>query len=929
MKICFLNVQGLDGKNDIVLDFVTENLATVLCICEHWMSHSDLEYYYLNGYKLANCYSRKVHKRGGVAILLKDYLEYSKIDLDFLCTEICFEATAICIEKLRLIIVSLYRSPNGNPEIFLRNLEKLFLFLGKKKKYKVIMGGDINAHFDVNTYKKSVTDFKNILRQFDYAVCNYKPTRQNACLDNIFTNLPVNTTRNEVIFFPFSDHDSVWITLKNDEYNCHKEFALYKLIKTRPITTSKMNNFIISLLNEDWKSLYGLGMVNANDTFGYFLNRFISIFHSSFPEKQIRVKKRNILENKFSKKLPWYTTKLTNMKNKLMAYYNLYRNVKNEYNKSNYIRERAKYKRAIVEEKKKYNQTYIENSTNKTSRAWKLINNVVKNNKNEKVRIDPDELNTFFKKSVETVKDNADKTRMNIHEGNDRLVNYPYTFEFRYVIPDDVRRIVRRLKLSDSKDIYEMTNNFIKKIIDYIVEPLTYCINKCLMEGIFPNILKASIVIPIYKNGDRLCPSSYRPISLVPIFSKIIESVVKEQVYQYLNAYNMLNESQFGFRAGHSTIDAIEKLVNCIYEVFENKGFALCTFCDLSKAFDCVEHNLLLGKMKRYGFQGKNLDFFKSYLEERTQTVSINGRTSSSIKIQHGVPQGSVLGPLLFILMINDLPLNVLAKTFLYADDTTLLNTSNTLNDLKTEHDNTIADIKVWFKTNGFFLNEEKTKQLIFTLNSGGEKTDNVKFLGVILDRQLTWKPHVEYICVKLARTISLIRNLKDIVPSNYLRMAYFAFFQSTLEYGLLLWGGTSYINEVLLLQKKVIRIIGGVSFNEHCKPIFCKLKIMTVVNLHIYKVLVYVKQNINDMSRRQDIHQYYTRSAKCVDVPYTRLSKIKQSYATQGIKFWNKLPTHIQNLNVNQFKSRIHNWLVQVPFYSTKEYHEYKNICI
>lgn len=507
----------------------------------------------------------------------------------------------------------------------------------------------------------------------------------------------------------------------------------------------------------------------------------------------------------------------------------------------------------------------------------------------------------------------------------------PDNFAFTEVTPDVVLDIVYGFKNSDSVDFYGVSVNLLKKVINCIVEPLTHCLNKCMVENKFPDALKISRVVPIYKKGERDCPASYRPISITPVFSKVLESIMYRQVSTYLESFNIISNAQYGFRKGKSTIQAMDSLVKFVLQVFEAKGLAQATFCDLSRAFDCVEHSILLDKLTYYGMSITSTNMFKSFLENRKQIVCIGSERSSVINVKFGVPQGSVLGPLLFVLMINDLPSFVNSYSVLYADDTTFLTVSKDYETLKNLTENTLSQASLWFRANGFLLNESKTQQLDFSLRELpiGDRVREVKCLGIYIDSRLSWEAHINNMAARLSRVIYLIRNLKSHISDNYIRSTYFAFFQSIMSYGILLWGNSSYVHTILLLQKKVIRIICGAQRLDHCRPLFIGLRCLTVINLYIYNVLLYVKGNISNLALRESIHSHETRNRKCIDIPFQRLTKTQKNYETLGLKMYNKLNQQLQELPVNIFKAKLYEFLVNNPFYSITEFFEGESIAM
>lgn len=825
----------------------------ILCLSEHWATESELKYVKLDNYKITNSYCRKIRIRGGVAIYINKSLScsVSRLDLDFLCVEQIFEATGIVLDHLKLVVISLYRSPKGIIDVFLEKLDMLLHVLRETKwlHFDIVIGGDLNADFDITTQKRSVTDLQNLLRQCNLHSVNKRPTREQACLDNVFVNFKTNELSCDVTVFPFSDHDSVSLNYRSrfplNKSNITK--PVQKLVTTRPVTDEKIAWFCKSLAELDWfgqcfdDTHYTLSEdLPANILFDRFLKTFLAQFNVCIPKKKCKVTDKGLKTKIPNRHNTWYTEQLSTLKNQVMLLYNIYNRLKTGHARSAYVTCRNEYKKALVEAKKSHNLKSIEKSTNKCKTAWNLINSVAKDERIDKIKISPQKFNDFFIKSVEEVGCAIIKPEISpsllLSNSVCRSTNASI-LNFHKVSPGLVLRVVKQLKCSDSVDIYDLSCNIVKKVINCIVHPLTHCINKCLSEGYFPDELKLSRVVPVYKKGDKDAPSSYRPISIVPVFSKVLECIIYQQLRDYFENLGIISKSQYGFRKNLSTVDAIDSVVKYIHRVFEDKGFAQVTFCDLSKAFDCVEHKILLEKLDFYGVRGNSLNLLKSYLHNRKQAVCVGKELSSMEQVKVGVPQGSVLGPFLFLIMINDLPLCIKSNTVLYADDTTFLHSSNDLISLKTCVSETVAQASYWFKANGFLLNENKTQQMVFSLRDKlpSEDPTYVKFLGVNLDDKLSWGQHVKYISGKLSRVIYLLRRLVDCVPTKYVRVSYFSFFQSIISYGIILWGNSSYIHDILLLQKKAIRVITGSPYKAHCKPLFCEQKILTVINLYIY----------------------------------------------------------------------------------------------
>ena len=338
-----------------------------------------------------------------------------------------------------------------------------------------------------------------------------------------------------------------------------------------------------------------------------------------------------------------------------------------------------------------------------------------------------------------------------------------------------------------------------------ISRSLACIFNESITLSTFPDKLKWARVIPIYKKGAHNEPSNYRPISLLSVFGKLFEKLMFKRLYEYLDNLNTFYPVQFGFREKHST-NALISMTESIKSTIDNGDYGCGVFNDLKKAFDTVNHSILLKKMEHYGIRGIALNWFTSYLSNRKQYVSVNGHTSEHLNISCGVPQGSVLGPLLFLIYINDLP-NVTRHLsfYLFADDTNIYFEAKDLETLQKIMKRELRHVKKWLEANKLALNVEKTNFVVFhspakkvtelvILKFGCKKitgASHVKFLSVLLDETLSWRSHLVELSRKLARSVSIFYKLRHYVPLDILISIYYALFYPFLTYGIVVWGAT------------------------------------------------------------------------------------------------------------------------------------------
>ena len=531
----------------------------------------------------------------------------------------------------------------------------------------------------------------------------------------------------------------------------------------------------------------------------------------------------------------------------------------------------------------------------------------------------------------------------------DYLSKIPRNDKSLYLRPTDAKEIesiINKLLNKNSSGWDGVSNKLIKAIKSSILHPLTMLFNKSMSEGVFPTIMKPACVSPLHKGGKLNLSTNYRPISLLPVLSKVLEKLLHARTYSFLNSTGQLYNSQYGFREKHSCENAVQELMSGILKGKENKKHTAVVYLDLSKAFDTLKHDILLSKLDLYGIRGTALHWFKSYLSNRIMQVKClsgdppENHLSKSYQVQYGVPQGSCLGPMLFILYCNDLHMNLEdCAGILFADDTTIYKTHENIRYLKWCIEEELTRLMDWFMANSLTLNLDKSVCMLFTdkpainfdLIVGNvtlKRIKNTKFLGVHIDDKLQWNVHVSKLLLKLKRNLNLLKVGKNYLNSHAKRIIYFAHWQSHLNYCLSVWGNSvsdSTIQKLQKLQDRCVALIGGNESKE-------RTKILTVRNLiklenakfghklrHKNLPRKIMECALTDQlgCRLDKTHKYNTRNKQLPNIPNAKSSKYLKSVFCQGPLIYSQLNVKLKSIEnyklfVKKYKAVLHENLKQ-----------------
>ncbi len=932
-SILHTNIRSLSLHHDelVSLSAHTKLNLDVIGVSEIWHSNdnpisSNVDISGFNFFKTSS-----LTQNGGVGLFIRNSLTFKpRIDLDS-CTD-DFETVWVEIDNKKdknFLICCVYRHPSSKVDNLTSHFQNLLSNISSNKF--VFIMGDFNVNLLDYASHSPTTDFVNNFFSHNLLPCIHHPTRVSehraSVIDNIYTNATNANITSGNILMQISDHFPQFLVLKNAQVS-HNKSESFK----HDYSKFKDDKFL-----EEFNQTNFTYFENSNMDVNQRFDRFLKDL-STLTNKHAPIKRRSRREIKLKDK-PWINDKIQKMMRIRDRILLKLRKKRNNNNLTLYKKFRNRVCNEIKKSKESYFHNFFSTNTQNMKKLWSGIKTIISHKSSNSSSInkikdmegnvtsEPSEISNIFNDFFVNVADEITKTIPKTPKSPlDYLSNR--TSNSLFLTPVTSIEVYDLINILNSAKSVGPNSIPIKllKILGASVSPLlALLVNQSFQSGVFPDKLKIAKVITLFKKGNPELPSNYRPISLLPIFSKPFEKLMYRRLFRFLEVHNVLYSLQFGFQENHSIDHALVSLTEAIRNTLDNKRFGCGIFIDLQKAFDTVNHKILLSKLEHYGVRGCALEWFRSYLSDRKQYVTVNGSNSNLLSITCGVPQGSVLGPLLFLVYINDLPnASNKLKFYLFADDTNIYFESIDLSNLLRTVNKELKSIKRWLDANKLSLNIDKTNYIIFHSSSRNVPSDStikigkkyikrvkfVKFLGILLDEHLSWKYHLSELSKKLARTCGIFFKIRNLLPFDVLLCLYNALFLSFLQYGLIVWGQTFalYTDPIFKLQKKAVRAISFQPRLSPSLPIFKDLKLLKFSEIFELRLLTFVYDSVNKTSPscfhdffllNSSVHQYSTRKASQGDLYLSRMNSLQyglKSIRYLGAKLWNALPVEIRN---------------------------------
>lgn len=914
----YLNIQGTINNFAEIETNINENIDFICLVETHLKSEDENALIEINNFNIFRCDSESRHT-GGVMFYVRQSWKTDIIRCIAVNLDIWMLVIRVKKDNNTFYLGGIYRSPRymGINNEFYDKFNNLIEDVYELDN-DIILMGDFNIDWikisnQLDKCKQILNDhgFKQVVDSYTRITGDSKTLIDWVIINQYNNSIKVKIDENLKI----SDHETIRILFdKESIINNKKKIRILKYDKQR------LRN---KICRSDIMTTY---YVHVNEKAKIFSKNLQDIVKEFITETEIN-----------NKENAWFTNDLRILKSEKIEIYKRAKWTNNNEEWIKYREIRNKYKNRINLSKNKYICDKIENSYNQKM-MWKNIKNlVIKKPINdinevifEKGKVDDkktiaNELNKYFIESIDKINNSIDNVQYVNYVSNNN-----YVFKFSQINIEALLNVIK--SMNDKKDRNLINRNIFIDAFELIGHNLVTIMNDSMSSGVYPETWKESLVVPVQKTKNAKKAQDFRPVNTIITEAKILEKIVHEQIVKYFENNDIISERQSGFRKMHSCESLINLVItNWKMAIDENKC-VVAVFLDLRRAFETIDKNILIQKLQKYGIMGNELNWFKSYLNGRIQKTKVNDVISETIEVKLGVPQGSILGVLLFLIYINDIEKIInKCEIVLFADDALIYYIGENANECVQQVNQDLNDLSYWFKMNKLKLNIDKTKGMIINgITESIIKIDNdeieivneIKYLGIIIDNKLKFHKNIDYICRKVAKKIGFMRRIRQKISMKCAIQIYNTMVKPHFEYcsSVIYMCNNEEKTRLQKLQNKAMRVIlklnrfaSGSAMLETLKWMNIEKKIKMNVLIIIFKIKnnLYPKYLSDKLLYGNDIHHYRLRNIFNFRLNYFRKEKTKNMMMYKGLKLYNTLPVNIkQESNLRKFKHLIKDYI-------------------
>ena len=909
--------------------------------CETFIkAHTPKSVYNIDSYKFFQK-NRDTAARGGIGIYVKEEIPAKIITLPSQLEQPELLFVEITIGTNKIAVGEIYKSPLIPYGVF-GQLHETLAYITSKYEHTIIMGD-----FNINFLKPDSPGVKffttNVMEPFTLTQLIENPTRvtkdTTSLIDLVLTSLPENAKMTGVVDVPgISDHSLVYFS-----YAIKKPKYKPKMITRRDLSKFEEEKFTRDMSQVDWTQLYNTE--NPSEKAEHFESTFSTVLNRHAPFKTSRVTRPPA---------PWLTEEIKEKMQLRDRYKNKFNHQKQHQENQHDILETFNIYQGLrntvthmirAAKRNMFNEKINSKIKNPKLFHSALKNNFVVDNKKEKsgcMTIDPTKLNDCFLSNNNAT---IDETKIDAEITNILKDSLPAAFRFHKVTETEVKKVIKSIK-TNACGVDRISSYFLKMCIQQIIKPITDMVNCSFTKKIFPSRWKMAQVKPLPKINIPLTPSDFRPISLLPAISKIMEKLAAKQMVDHLKAKKLMDNYQSAYKQNHSTLTALLNITEDIYDALEDSEVTLLVLLDYSKAFDCANHRLILAKLKKLGFHKEALDWIHSYLFGRSQQVCTDNKTSTWKEMINGVPQGSILGPLLFTILISDIKTVISnGKYHLYADDTQVYyrckvdNISETINKINLDLDK----ISNFSEQNCLKLNNDKSNYIIIgshqnlskiskmklpivkIKNEPIERKNNVKNLGIIFDETLSWDKHINKCIGKAYGKLKQTYRFKNFLSNEAKLNIAEIYILSQFNYCDSLFFNCSQLlkSKIQKVQNSCLRFCLNLRKFDHISQHRIKLGLLNMDQRRILHGTTLINKIVKGLApsylcdrikHHSDFHNHNTRNREALVLNKNKTSKKANSFFGTIPKQYNTLLNdniNISNVSLTTFKNKCKKFLL------------------